>query len=164
MLPQKSWKGEVYMCLHRWTLFVAMLVSLSSMSFAQTSDWAILRQLAAGQKVQVETIEGKSYVGKIKSVTDDELRIGKNQSVQKQDVHRVRLWSSGHHGRNSLIGVGVGAGAGLVFGAASCGGENAWFSRGQCAAVTAPLFGGIGAVIGALLPSRGKWQDVYQTK
>jgi hypothetical protein len=61
------------MCLHRWTLFVAMLVFLSSMSFAQTSDWAILRQLAAGQKVQVETIEGKSYVGKIKSVTDDEL-------------------------------------------------------------------------------------------
>jgi hypothetical protein len=148
----------------RWTLFVAMLVSLSPMSFAQTSDWAIIRQLTPGQKVQVETAAGKSYVGQVESITDEELRVGKNQLILKQDVKRVRLWSAGHHGRNTLIGLGVGAGTGVVFGVASCGGKDAWFSRGECAAVSAPLFGGLGAAIGALMPSRGRWQDVYETK
>ena len=148
----------------RWNLFVAMLVSLSPISFAQTSDWAIMRQLTPGQKVQVGTVAGKSYVGKVESITDEELRVGKNQPILKQDVKRVRLWSSGHHGRNALIGLGVGAGTGVVFGAASCGGKDAWFSRGECAAVSAPLFGGLGAAMGALMPSRGRWQDVYEMK
>jgi hypothetical protein len=31
-------------------------------------------------------------------------------------------------------------------------------------AVSAPLFGGLGAAIGALVPSRGRWQEVYQAK
>ena len=152
------------MCIRRWSLFVAILVTLSSISFAQTSDWAIVRQLALGKKVQVETADGRSRVGKVKAITEDELRIGKDELIQRRDVQRVRLWSSGHHGRNTLIGLGVGAGVGVGFGVGACGGKDAWFSRGQCAAVSAPLFGGIGAGIGALLPSRGKWQDVYQAK
>ena len=151
------------MCIRRWTLFVAMLVSFSSMMRAQ-SDWAIVGQLAAGKKVQVETTDGKKYVGKLQSISEDELRVGRNPAVRRQNVLRVRLQSSGHHGRNAMIGVGVGAAVGVGFGVGSCGGKDAWFSRGQCAAVSAPLFGGIGAVIGALLPSRGKWQDLYQTK
>lgn len=152
------------MSLRRWSVFVALLVSLSPKSFAQSSDWGVVKYLAAGQKVEVKTTDGKTYVGKVQSITDDDLRIGKSELIQKRDVERVRLRSSGHHGRNALIGLGVGAGIGAVFGAGSCGGKDAWFSRGECAAVTAPLFGGLGAGIGALLPSRGKWQDVYQRK
>ena len=152
------------MCIRRWTAFVAVLVSFSSISIAQTSEWAIVRQLALGKKVQVETADGRSHVGKVRSVTDDELRIGKGELILQRDVQRVRLRSSGHHGRNALIGLGVGAGIGVGFAAGSCGGKDAWFSRGQCAAVSAPLFGGLGAAIGALLPSRGKWLDLYQVK
>ena len=152
------------MILCRWTLFVAMMVSLGTSSLAQTSDWAIVRQLAAGQKVEVETADGKSHVGQVQSITEDELRIGKDQSFRKEEVRRVRLWSSGHHGRNALVGLGVGAGTGVVFGVAACGGKDAFLSKGQCTAVAAPLFGGIGAGIGALLPSHGSWQQVYQRK
>jgi len=152
------------MCIRRWVVFVTALVSLSSVSLAQTSEWAIVKQLALGKKVQVETADGRSRVGKVKSVTDDELRIGKDEVILQRDVQRVRLRSSGHHGRNALIGLGVGAGIGAGFAVGSCGGQDAWFSRGQCAAVSAPLFGGLGEAIGALLPSRGKWLDLYQVK
>ena len=151
------------MSLRRWTLFAAALVYSSGISFAQTSDWAIVRQLTPGQKVQVETTAGKQYVGKVQSVDEDGFRIG-NQTIQKQEVQRVRLWSPGHHVRNTLIGLGVGAGTGLVVGAASCGGKDAWFSRGECAAISAPPLGVLGAGIGALLPSHGKWRDVYQAR
>lgn len=152
------------MCIRRWLLLVAVLLAFGSISFAQTSEWAIVKQLALGKKVQVETADGKSHIGKVKAVSDDELRIGKEELIQRREVQHVRLWSSGHHGRNALIGLGVGAGVGVGFGVGSCGGKDAWFSRGECAAVSAPLFGGLGAAIGALLPSRGKWQDFYQTK
>ena len=152
------------MYVRRWSLLLTVLISLSKISYAQSTDWAIVMNLVPGQKVQVGTKDGKSYVGKVQSITDDELRIGKDQSLAKQDVQRVRLWSSGHHGRNALIGLGVGAGTGAIFGAASCGGNDAWFSRGQCVAVSAPLFGGLGAAIGALVPSHGKWREVYEVK
>ena len=152
------------MCTRRWAVFVALLVSFSSISIAQTSEWAIVKQMAPGKKVQVETADGRSHVGKAKAVSDDELRIAKSDLIQRQDVQRVRLWSSGHHGRNALIGLGVGAGVGVGFGVGACGGKDAWFSRGQCSAVSAPLFGGLGAALGALIPSRGKWQDLYQAK
>lgn len=147
----------------RWILLFAMLVSLSQMCFAQTSDWAIVNQLVSSQKVKVQTTDGKSHVGKVQSVTDDSIVVGKNQSIQKQDVQQVLLWSPGHHGRNALIGLGVGAGVGLALGA-SCSEKNSFVSRGQCMAVGAPFFGGVGAGIGALLPSHGKWLEVYRSK
>lgn len=152
------------MRVRRWSLLLAVLVCLCPISFAQTSDWAIVTNLAPGQKVKVETRGGKSYVGKVQSITDDELRIAKDQLLQRQDVQRVQLWSSGHHGRNALIGLGAGAGVGAIFGAASCGGTDAWFTRGECAAVSAPFFGGLGAAIGAVVPSHGKWREVYLAK
>jgi hypothetical protein len=127
-------------------------------------EGALVRSDMNPAPVQVETADGRSRVGKVKSVTDDELRIGKDEVILQRDVQRVRLRSSGHHGRNALIGLGVGAGIGAGFAVGSCGGKGAWFSRGQCAAVSAPLFGGLGAAIGALLPSRGKWLDLYQVK
>lgn len=147
----------------RWILLFAMLVCLSQMCFAQTSDWAIVNQLVSSQKVKVQTTDGKSHVGKVQSVTDDSIVVGKNQSIQKQDVQQVLLWSPGHHGRNALIGLGVGAGVGLALGA-SCSEKNSFVSRGQCMAVGAPFFGGVGAGIGALLPSHGKWLEVYRSK
>ena len=152
------------MCVRRWSVLLVLLVLWSPISFAQASDWAIVMNLVPGQKVKVATRDGKSYVGKVQSITDDELRIGKDQELSKQDVQRVQLWSSGHHGRNALIGLGVGAGTGAIFGAASCGGTDAWFTRGECAAVSAPFFGGLGAAIGALVPSHGKWREVFLAK
>jgi hypothetical protein len=154
------------MCLHRWILPVAVFVALSQLSFAQTSDWAVVSHLSSAQKVKVETADGKSHVGSIQSVTDDAIRIGKNQLIQKQDVRHVLLMGPNHRGRNALIGLGVAAGIGLAS-ALSCTGKGGLLnppSKGECAVVLVPFFGAMGAGIGALLPSRGDWQEVYRSK
>lgn len=146
----------------RSILAIALLFSPAPTLFAQTSDWAVVNQLLSGQKVKVEIADGKSHVGNVQSVTPEMIVIGKNQSIQKQDVRQIMLWSPGHHGRNALIGLGIGAGFGLAAGA-SCSEKNTIVSKGQCMAVGAPFFGGVGAGIGALLPSHGKWHEVYRT-
>jgi hypothetical protein len=151
------------MNLRRWILPVAILLSLSQTSLAQTSDWAAVKQLLIDQKVKVETADGKSHVGRVQSVTDDSIQIGKGLLIQREDVKQIRLWSPGHHARNALIGFGVGAGVGAGMGAA-CGGKNSFVSRGGCMAVGAPLFGGLGAGIGLLLPSRGGWNELYRSR
>lgn len=150
------------MFVRRWLLHVAVLLLLSQVSLAQTNDWAIVRQLIPGQRVKIETADGKSHVGVVKAVTEDSVQIGKDEAYQKEDVHQVQLWSPGHHGRNALIGLGIGAGFGVAAGA-SCG-NDAIVSKGECMAVGAPFFGGIGAGIGALLPSHGKWREVYRSE
>lgn len=150
------------MCSGRWILALALLISLCHPSFAQTSDWAALSPLLSGQKVKVETADGQSHVGKVQSVTENSILIGKNQVIQKEDVQDVRLWSPGHHGRNALIGLGIGAGFGIAVGT-GCSGQYSFVSRGECMAVGAPLFGGAGAAVGALLPSRGQWREIYRS-
>jgi len=151
------------MCPGRWILAFAILSSVLPPSFAQTSDWAALNQLLPGQKVKIETADGQSHVGKVQSVSDDAVRIGKNQQIQKQDIQHIRLWGPGHHGRNTLIGLGIGAGFGVAVGT-GCGGSNSFVSRGECMAVGAPLFGGLGAALGALFPSHGGWREVYRSQ
>ena len=151
------------MNLRRWILLAAVLLSLSQTSFAQTGDWAAVKQLLVNQKVKVETADGKSHVGNVQSVNDDSIQIGKGQLIQQQDVRQIRIWSPGHHARNALIGLAVGAGVGVAIGA-SCGGKDSFVPRAGCMAVGAPLFGGVGAGIGALLPSSGKWREVYRSK
>jgi hypothetical protein len=151
------------MCLRRWIIPIAILVSLSRIALAQSSDWAIVKQLLPGQKVDVDTADGKSYVGKVQSVTDDAIRIGKNRLLQKQDVLQVLLLSPGHRGRNTLIGLGVGAGLGVAVGM-SCTGTGGIIDPNKkvCVAMFAPVFGGIGAGIGFLLPSHARWHEIYR--
>ena len=145
-----------------WVVWVAVVAFVSPRFQAQTSEWAVVKQLTPDQRVQVQTTDGKSHAGKVKAATDDGVQIGKNELIRKQDVQRVLLWHPGHHGRNTLIGLGIGAGFGVAVGA-GCGGKGIFVSRGECMAVGAPLFGGIGAGIGALIPSRGKWNEVYRS-
>jgi hypothetical protein len=155
------------MSLRRWILPIAVFVALSQVSFAQTNDWATVKLLLPSQKVKVMTADGKSYAGSIQSVTDDSIRIGKNQLIQKQDVRQILLRTPGHRGRNALIGAGIGAAVGLGVGAATgCGKNGNWcfVSRGEAIAVLTPFFGGAGAGIGALLPSHGGWHEVYRSK
>lgn len=154
------------MSLRNWILPIAVFVALSQLSFAQTNDWATVKLLLPSQKVKVVTADGKSYAGSIQSVADDSIRIGKNQLIQKQDVRQILLRTPGHRGRNALIGAGIGAAVGLGLGAAAGCEKNDWcfVSRGEAIAVGMPFFGGVGAGVGALLPSHGGWHEVYSSK
>lgn len=88
---------------------------------------------------------------------------GKGREIFSPDVNRpgVALKKPGHRGRNTLIGLAIGAGAGPTLGAGvdSKAGPGNWFpDAGK--AVLSPLGALVGTVIGVALPTGG-WRDVY---
>jgi len=147
----------------------AMLVLMASLAPAQAkfTDWSTVKALATGAEVRITT-GSRTVRGSVLRVTDDSLVLaaGKSQEMFPQpEVKRVLLRGGSHRGRNSLIGLGAGAAAGAIIGAAShqdCTGFcflNS--SRGEDAAAGAIILGGIGAAVGALIPTRS-WLEVYR--
>jgi hypothetical protein len=142
------------------------IVLASQFSLAQRGDWENVKQLPQGQDVKVRLLNGKSYRGPIQSVTDDRIILGSGQSVQKPDVQKVLSKGRSHRGRHALIGAGIGAAAGLGFGAAvdnDCT-KTSFFCTGNSGkAIATPLFAVVGLAIGAALPS-SRWHEVYRGK
>lgn len=148
------------MKLRYWILPLVLFVPLAQISPAQGDDWVVVKQLPHGQKVKVVTADGKSHQGAVESVTDDAIHLENNFTAQKQDVRRVLMHSGGHRGRHALIGAAIGAGAGLVTGAALDSGSKGFFGKAGIAIAT-PGFAAVGLLIGLALPSHGKWHEVY---
>ncbi len=147
---------------------VAMLVSVASLAPAQANftDWNSVKALATGADVRITT-GSRTVRGKVLRTSDDSLVLatGKSQEMfPQQEVKRVLLRGDSHRGRNSLIGLGVGATAGLIAGAVGHQDCSGWFfctSRGEDMAAGGIVFGGIGAAVGALIPSRS-WLEIYR--
>jgi hypothetical protein len=146
-----------------------MLVLLASTLAAQPNltDWNTVKTLATGADVRI-TAGSRTVRGKILRTTDEALvlALGKGQEMfMQQEVKRVLLRGDSHRGRNSLIGLGAGAATGAIIGAAAhqdCTGFCIFYtSRGTDTAVGAAVLGGIGALVGALIPSRS-WLEVYR--
>jgi len=86
---------------------------------SRLNSWDNLKQLQPGQKIEVVDMKWKSLKGKFVSFSEESisLQVGNDQvSVERSNVLRV---NSGHskRGRNALIGLAIGAGAGLAVGA-----------------------------------------------
>ena len=155
--PQRVWR------------LAAMFAFLAATMAAQPNltDWSTVKALATGADVRITT--GSRMVrGKILRTTDDSLVLafGKGQEMfTQQEVTRVLLRGDSHRGRNSLIGLGAGAAVGAIIGATAhqdCTGWCIFYtSRGADAAGGAIVLGGIGAAVGALIPSRS-WLEVYR--
>ena len=130
------------------------------------TDWNTVKALTTGADVRVTT-GSRTVRGRILRTSDEGLVIGLGKSQEmfpQREVKRVLLRGDSHRGRNSLIGLGVGAVVGAIIGAAAhndCNG--CWFetSRGGDAAGGAILLGGTGAAVGALIPSRS-WLEIYR--
>jgi hypothetical protein len=129
------------------------------------ANWANLNQLAPGSEIRVTLTTGRTLRGFVQSVTPESLAINattSQETLARQDIRRVALKKPGHRGRNTLIGLAIGAGAGLAAGAGVDAQANSgdWFpDAGK--AVFAPLGMIIGTVIGVALPTGG-WRDVYR--
>ncbi|HEY2015562.1 MAG TPA: hypothetical protein VGH38_18790 [Bryobacteraceae bacterium] len=85
------------------------------------------------------------------------------EMLVRQNVKRVQLKRPGHRGRNTLIGLGLGAAGGLVAGAGiDHSAKDSWFPNAGKVVLT-PIGMIIGTVVGVALPTGG-WHDVYRAR
>jgi len=154
-------------CLRVVLPLLGLLVS-SSLCGAQNPAWNNLKQLSLGQQVRVLVNGKKSFKGQFQSTTDDAIIIrskGADQTLSRTSVQQVSSRRSGHRGWHALIGAAIGAGAGLGTGAAidnDCSHNSIVCTGNKGKAILTPVFGLLGAGIGALLPTGG-WQEVYRS-
>jgi hypothetical protein len=134
------------------------------------ANWDKLKQLLAGEEIQVVQNDAKSTRGNFHSVTDEAIVVSTaagEQTINRQSVLRVSSQGKGHRTRNALIGAGVGAGAGAGIGAAigGCGQGAACIgaTKGEIIGVLTGLGALGGAIVGAVLPSGG-WHEVYRAR
>jgi hypothetical protein len=165
--------------LGRLALICFPFVLFGSSSIAQSaippaaipqSDWAGLvesRTISAGAEMEARTTDNKRYRGRFKAAEDDALVVvtaSGERRFARATVSRVSVKKPGHRLRHTLIGLGIGAAAGIALGAAAdarC--------TGDCIEGKTPLGKeagtGIGALIGTIigvaLPGGG-WREVYR--
>ena len=85
------------------------------------SDWARLNSIGSGTKLSVKLKDGKKMEGTLESVSDTSLALtvkNARKEVRREDVASVHTLSKKSVGKATLIGLGVGAGAGAVIGLA----------------------------------------------
>lgn len=105
----------------RTRITFGFLVLLPTFTLAQSTQdsWDNLKQLVPGQKIEVVASSMKTLKGEFTSVSDEAIsfRVGKaEQALPRAEVIRVSVRDTSHRTRNMLIGMGVGAGAGLLAG------------------------------------------------
>jgi len=101
------------------TLVLVFLLLVPAFALAQSAQdsWDNLKQLRAGQKIEVVDTSMKSFRGPFVSVSEEAitLQVGKSQeSIERSKVVRVSVRDTSHRARNMLIGAAVGVGAGLA--------------------------------------------------
>ncbi len=135
------------------------------------ANWDSLKQLSAGQEIQVVQNDAKSSRSNFRSITDDGIVVSTAASeltIPRQSILRVSSKGAGHRMRNALIGAGVGAGAGLGIGAAA---DHHQACTGLCfnilpnagKEIATPLGAIVGAGVGAVVPTGG-WHVIYRAR
>jgi hypothetical protein len=143
-----------------------VLVLMAALVAAQTNaNWNTVKALTAGTDVRIAA-SSRTVRGKIDQVTDDTLVItsGKGQEMFTQaEVTQVSVKKAGHRKRNTLIGLAVGTGVGLVIGVAARAKSNQLqiVSNGVVVAAGAVAGAFVGTIVGAVIPSGG-WRAVYK--
>ena len=145
------------------TLVLLLLVPGFGLAQSSQNNWDNLKQLRAGQKIEVVDTSMKSLRGPFVSVSEEAitLQVGKSQeSIERAKVVRVSVRDTSHRTRNMLLGSGILGGIALAAAAVPLGiSGNEGTSCGACVAAIAAGFGG-GAALGAIPGSR----TVYRAK
>ena len=149
--------------------FLSILLIASPLCGAENPEWNNLKQLSPGQQVRVQLNDGKFSKGDLQSVSDDAIVIrakSADQTFQRSGVKKVSTRRSSHRARHALIGAAIGAGVGLGTGAAidnDCTPQDFICTGNKGKAILTPVFGLIGAGIGALIPAGG-WHEIYRQR
>lgn len=135
------------------------------------ANWVNLKELAPGDRIRIVLNDAKSYPGQFQSVSGEAIVVRLatgEQAFPRETVLRVSTKGQSHRGRNALIGLAAGTGAGVIVGVASPELGQGKCAQGSCVNAESVSIGGIvgallGAGIGAALPTGG-WHDVYRAR
>ena len=154
------------MILKRSHCLIACMLLLALELAAQSQSWSNVKALSPGTEIRISGPRPSAVRGTLLSVTDDSLMLNSSAGQEmftRQQVNRVSSKKQGHRARNALIGLGVGAGTGLVVGAVGdqqCS-PSCFLGNNIGKAVFTPLGAILGALVGAVIPTGG-WRDVYK--
>ena len=153
---------SVAMSLIIYLTFPSLSVALDP-SPPQT-DWAILKSIAPGQPLQLDTTAGKSVVGPLERVTDSTLEVrvhGSVSVIQATEVARVYVLRERRAGKSTLIGMAIGGGSGAAVGAIA-GARDNFFGPGAWVGTLTAAGVLVGGLIGIGVGSRQKKELVYE--
>ena len=144
----------------------ALALTATAQEKDPASIWANVNHLAPGSEIRVVLAAGRTLHGFLQSASADSLAINaatSQETLSRQDIARVQLKRPGHRGRNTLIGLSVGAAGGLATGAALDAKTNASWDLFPNAGkvVFTPLGALIGTVVGVAIPTGG-WREIYR--
>lgn len=91
-------------------LMIGMLMLFAGTSFSQINNWENIRSLTNDQRVVVETVQGKMFKGRFRSVDDGSVsftKSGKTITLTRSDVRRVYLGKRSNSSLGGILG-GVG--------------------------------------------------------
>ena len=147
-------------------LTAAFAATAAAQQVKPIANWANLNQLVPGSEIRVTLATGKTLRGFVQQVSPESLAINattSQETLSRQDIRRVALKKPGHRGRNTLIGLAIGAGAGLAMGAGiDSHASHGWLDFPNIGKeVFTPLGALVGTVIGVALPTGG-WRDAYR--
>ncbi len=165
-----------FMVLALWAACFSAGAASGQDSKGRSSRWDHLKSLTPGQEIRVVMSNFKRYQGEFESLSDGGITLRQEageQTLARQDVLRVSLQGQNHRSRNAVIGVVIGAGAGLGIGLTpylvqrNCT-EGPAFNCGyppnpHLLEALTPLGALAGAVIGAVIPT-GRWHEVYRAR
>jgi hypothetical protein len=139
------------------------------LSAQPVSDWAGLNHtpvMSAGTQIEVRTTGNQRSRGQFTTAEDDALVImtaNGPQRIPRAMVLRISAKKPGHRLRHTLIGLGIGAAAGLALGAvsdSSCS-PNCFIGNNIGKAILTPAGAVVGLIVGVVLPTGG-WREVYR--
>ncbi len=151
-----------------WFLICILGIACASWAQGDKDSWTNLGVLHPGQKIQIVEMNSKKHSGTFVSFSEVAILYEDNaggQTIPRPQIRRVKLMENRHRLRNILIGGLVGAGVGAAIGAGAFHGctvnaSSSQFpnclgpsiSRGEGAAIIAPIGFLAGALIGAFVP------------
>jgi hypothetical protein len=170
--PMRSFKNTPSLNTHMCGALVMLSLAFASASAAD-SDVPLQQSLTPGMRVRIlaPEVSPSKLIGTVHQVSDSSVTLdvpGRNEpvSILREKIARLDV-SDGPRSRgvDSAIGAGIGAAVGAAGCAAGNGGRQGQIvSTGAVAGICAIFGGGLGALIGAVIPPGEHWKQISATR